>query len=117
MAAGFCVYVRLEKPVKEIELHIFVNWVREEAAGRAVRMPFKSFHRSNALEEFYGLCEPLGKCPQTRASGRNCVAEAQTHSTNVNCNHVANKLEKHWIWYQTDSKNSNWKSIKSCTIL
>lgn len=84
MAARVCVCVcvwdyqfslRGEKPVKEIECHVVVNWVEGEAVWRDCVNAFffqKPAQDETLLEEFYGLCEPLGKCPQTKASGCTC---------------------------------------------
>lgn len=93
MAAGFCVYARLEKPVKEIEWHIFVKWVRGRQQGELGEGLSKAFTDQTLWRSFMASVNHH-KCPQTRASGRHWVAGAQTHSTDVNYIHVANNLGK-----------------------
>ena len=89
MAAGVCVRMR-------VKLSIFIKGrvtgkgdrvsryceLSEGGGTREDRVNAfqKPAQDETLLEKFYGLCEPLGKCPQTRASGCDCVAEAQTHS-------------------------------------
>lgn len=57
-----------------------------EAQGRTVWMLFKSLRR---MKRFGGvlwpLCEPLGKCPQTRARGCDWLCGRDTDSSNVKC--------------------------------
>lgn len=103
MAAGVCVRMR-------VKLSIFIKGRVTSRGDRVSRYcelsegggtredrvnAFQKPAQDETLsEEFYGLCEPLGKCPQTRTSGCDSVAEAQTHSINVKCNCIAKKLGK-----------------------